>query len=95
MVLAFDFSVQRGLCPAEDAARVRHHLAAAGLPTRLADIGISASGAELVGHMMHDKKRSGGQLPFILVRGIGQAFVDRGVALPEVEAFLDRQLATA
>jgi 3-dehydroquinate synthase len=31
MVLAFDFSVERGLCPSEDAARVRAHLAAAGI----------------------------------------------------------------
>ncbi|MFN3389932.1 MAG: hypothetical protein ACK40O_13500 [Allosphingosinicella sp.] len=39
--------------------------------------------------MRHDKKKRGGRIPFILARGIGQAYVDRDVALEEVEAFLD------
>jgi 3-dehydroquinate synthase len=90
MVLAFDFSVERGLCPAADALRARAHLAAAGLPVSRADIGIGADGARLVAHMMLDKKKAGGRLPFILARGIGLAFVDTNVALGEVEAFLDR-----
>lgn len=90
MVLAFDFSVERGLCPAEDAARVRSHLAASGLPTSLREIGIDASGARLVEHMKLDKKKEGGRLPFILARGIGQAFVDKSVELDGVAAFLDR-----
>ena len=91
MVLAFDFSVERGLCPPEDAERVRAHLAAAGLPTSLAEIGIAADGARLVEHMKKDKKKSGGRIPFILARSIGQAFVDRSVELSEVAAFLDRR----
>jgi 3-dehydroquinate synthase len=90
IVLAFDFSVERGLCPAPDAARARAHLAAAGLPVSRADIGIAADGARLVAHMKLDKKKAGGRLPFILARGIGLAFVDANVALGEVEAFLDR-----
>lgn len=91
MVLAFDFSVERGLCPAGDAERVRAHLAAAGLPPGLAGTGITASGPQLVQQMMHDKKKEGGRLPFILTRGIGQAFLDRTVELAEVEDFLDRR----
>ena len=91
MVLAFDFSAERGLCPAEDAERVRRHLAAAGLPVTLAEAGVDASGARLVAHMQHDKKKQGGRIPFILARGIGEAFVDRTVELEAVEAFLDRQ----
>ena len=90
LVLAFDFSAARGLCEAADAERVRAHLAAVGLPTRLSDAGIDASGAALVGHMRHDKKMRDGRLPFILARGIGAAFVDDSVGLEEVAAFLDR-----
>jgi len=90
IVLAFDFSVARGLCPAEDAERVRAHLAASGLPTTLREIGVGARGGRLVGHMRLDKKKEGGRLPFILTRGIGQAFVDKSVELDEVAAFLDR-----
>ncbi|MFN3389893.1 MAG: 3-dehydroquinate synthase family protein, partial [Allosphingosinicella sp.] len=48
MVLAFDFSVARGSCPAGDAERVRRHLSAAGLPVSRAEAGIAAHGAALV-----------------------------------------------
>lgn len=92
MVLAFDFSVSRGLCPPDAAAKVRAHLAAVGLPVALAEVGIEASGARLVEHMKLDKKKEGGRLAFILARGIGEAFVDKEVELDEVERFLDRQL---
>ncbi len=89
MVLAFRFSAERGLCPPADADRVVAHLDAMGLPTRLG--AIAASGDRLAAHMRHDKKASGGRLPFILARGIGEAFVDQEVDLAEVAAFLDRQ----
>jgi 3-dehydroquinate synthase len=92
MVLAFDFSAERGLCAAADAARVRTHLAAAGLPVSLAAARVEASGRRLLDHMRSDKKREGGRLPFILARGIGEVFVDTSVEPDEVEAFLDRQL---
>jgi len=89
MALAFRFSAERGLCPAGDAERVAAHLASVGLPTRLD--AIPASGETLAAHMRHDKKASGGRLPFILAHGIGAAFVDREVELADVAAFLDRQ----
>jgi 3-dehydroquinate synthase len=89
-VLAFDFSAARGLCSAADADRVRAHFAAAGLPTKLADFGLDGSGDKLAAHMTHDKKREGGRTAFILVRGIGGAFVDKQVELADVAAFLDQ-----
>jgi len=91
IVLAFDLSVERGLCPPADAARVRRHLAGAGLPVSLEAACIAASGARLVDHMQSDKKREGGRLTFILARGIGSALVDRSVEPGEVAGFLDRQ----
>jgi 3-dehydroquinate synthase len=91
MALAFAFSASRGLCPAEDAARVAAHLRAAGLPDGLAAAGISASGTRLVDHMRHDKKMEGGTLALLLAHGIGQTYVDRDVALEEIAAFLDTQ----
>lgn len=87
MVLAFRFSAERGLCPPEDADRVEAHLAAIGLPVA-SDLGTPVS---LVEHMTHDKKKSAGRIPFILARGIGEAFVDQSVELTEVEAFLSRR----
>ena len=91
MALAFRFSAERGICTEVDAERVADHLESVGLTTTLGPI--PASGAKLVEHMRHDKKASGGRLPFILVRGIGEAFVDKKVDLADVAAFLDRQRA--
>ena len=87
MALAFRFSAERGLCSGEEADRVRAHLEVAGLPTRLS----RQDPAALIERMAGDKKRQGGRLPFILARGIGRAFRDTSVELPEVERFLRRQ----
>jgi 3-dehydroquinate synthase len=91
MALAFAFSAEQGLCPAEDAARVAAHLRSVGLPDGLAAAGVTADGATLVGHMLHDKKMEGSTLPFLLARGIGQTYLDKTVDLAEVAAFLDGQ----
>ncbi|MGN6689724.1 MAG: 3-dehydroquinate synthase, partial [Sphingopyxis sp.] len=88
MVLAHQFSVANGLCPAEDAARLRDHLASVDLPHSLASAGINTGGAALAAHMAHDKKVRGGKLPLILTRGIGQSFVTEDYGLDAVAAFL-------
>jgi 3-dehydroquinate synthase len=87
MALAFRFSARQGLCGIAVADRVKDHLDAMGLPPGLR--GINTSGDMLVEHMLHDKKMSGGTLPFILARDIGSAFVDKTVSLADVSAFLD------
>jgi 3-dehydroquinate synthase len=92
MVLAFDFSVERGLCPPADAARVRDHLSSVGLPVSLSEVGLTRSGSTLLRHMMRDKKVEGGRLTLILARGIGAAFVEKDVDSEEVERLLDRHL---
>ena len=91
MALAFRYSAQIGLCPAEDAERVSAHLKAAGLPVTLAEAGADASGETLVVHMLHDKKMAGGKLPFLLARGIGQTFLAKDVDLADVARFLDEE----
>ncbi len=90
MALAFCFSAERGLCPKADSERVAAHLADAKLPVSLGEAGIARRGASLIRHMLQDKKRADGRLPFVLARGIGQAFLDSSVELAEVEAFLNR-----
>jgi 3-dehydroquinate synthase len=89
MALAFRYSVRLGLCAADDAKRVSQLLKRAGLPTTLSDAGVTANGALLVDYMRHDKKMSGGTLPFLLARGIGQTFLSKDVVLDDVAAFLD------
>ncbi len=91
MALAFRYSVRLGLCAPEDAERVAAHLRSAGLPDGLAAAGIVADGATLSGHMAHDKKASGGKVPFLLARGIGQTFLEKSVDLADVAAFLDAE----
>lgn len=86
--LAFAFSAETGRCPPEDAARVAAHWRASGLPDGLAAAGIDAPPARLVEHMRHDKKMAAGTLPFLLSNGIGRTYLDRTVALDQVEAFL-------
>lgn len=90
MALAFAFSAEHGLCAQADADRVAAHLKASGLPHDLHSAGIDASGAVLVDHMRHDKKMDAGTLPFLLTRGIGETYLDRGVDLAAVAEFLDR-----
>jgi 3-dehydroquinate synthase len=94
MVMAFDLSVRLGLCPAADAARARRHLAAIGLPTGLDAIsGRRFDAAALIDHMRQDKKVRGGRIAFVLVRGIGEAFIAHEVDLAEVEAMLAQAIA--
>lgn len=90
MALAFAYSAARGIAPGQDAERVAAHLRAMGLPDGLAAAGIHASGTRLVEHMLHDKKMDAGTLPFLLARGIGQAYLDKSVDLTDIAAFLDR-----
>ncbi len=90
MVLAHGFSAKLGLAPSQDTGRIAAHLAAAGLPTRLADIpGELASTHALMDAIGQDKKVQRGALTFILTRGIGQAFIEKGVDGTAVAAFLE------
>jgi 3-dehydroquinate synthase len=89
MALAFQLSVKMGLCPGQDAERFVRHLKAVGLPSGIADIaGTRPSAGELIRHMAHDKKVSDGRLTFILLRGLGQAFVTSEVPLEAVKSVL-------
>lgn len=92
MVLAFDLSVRLGLCPAEDAARVRAHLGSVGLPITASALG-DLDANVLLGHMAQDKKVKDGAITFVLVRGIGKAFLTQDVPLDEVTTVLQAALA--
>ena len=93
MALAMRYSATRGLCPATDARRVETHLKRAQLPVGARANGLNATGETLATHMAHDKKREGGRVPFLLSRGIGEAFIAKDVQLSEIAAFLDADTA--
>lgn len=97
MVLAAEFSAQLGKIPETDVARIRNHLAAVGLPTRLQDIaGFAQEGLAdadaLMALMAQDKKVKRGKLTFILLEAIGRAAIAPDVAPEPVRDFLQRKL---
>jgi 3-dehydroquinate synthase len=93
---AFRFSAVLGHCTGEDAVRAEAAIAAAGLPTRMDQIkGGPFAVHALLGHMAQDKKAEDGRLTFVLAKGIGQAFVAKGVDVPAVRAFLLSEGAVA
>ena len=91
---AFEFSARKGLIAAADAARVRAHLEAVGLPTQVKDVSGGVPGVDALMDLIgQDKKVKRGKLTFILVHGIGQAFVAGDVDPAEIRAFLTERLA--
>ena len=92
MVMAFDLSVRLGYCQANDLMRMRAHLRNHGLPVsppRNVDFQPHA----LIRRMQGDKKAERGRLTFVLVNGIGQAFVARDIPPSVVELALTHALA--
>ena len=89
MALAFRLSHKLGLCSGQDAERFARHLKAVGLPADIGDIpGPRPAVDELMGHMAHDKKVADGKLTFILVKGMGRAFITRDVPAEAVRDVL-------
>jgi len=96
MAQAFRFSEKLGLTPTGNAARVERHLRLAKLPTRLADLaGSLPEPRKLLEIMRQDKKAVAGKLTFILVHGVGEAFIARGVEEKDVLEFLAEEQAQA
>ena len=86
---AFELSHRLGLCPGQDAERVRSHFTKVGLPTSLDGIAEPHWTPNLIlAHMGKDKKSEGGNLTFILARGIGQAYVERDVPIDTLRVLL-------
>jgi 3-dehydroquinate synthase len=97
MVLAAELSAQLGMIAAEDARRVKRHLADVGLPTGLQDIaGFAQEGLAdadgLMTLMAQDKKVKRGRLTFILLDAIGRAVIARDVEPSLVRDFLQTKL---
>ncbi|MGE0500809.1 MAG: 3-dehydroquinate synthase [Rhizobiaceae bacterium] len=95
IALAHRFSSRMNLASQDDADRVERHLAAVGLPWRLADVpGGLPDVDRLLDYIAQDKKVQRGALTFILTHGVGKAFIARDVPASEVRSFLAERLAT-
>lgn len=93
MMLAHEFSERLGLIDAETVARVHRHLSDVGLPVTVQAIpGQLPPVDTFMDIIAQDKKVSRGALTFILTRGIGEAFVEKGVDPAVVSEFLKEKL---
>lgn len=93
MALAFRYGASQRITPQSDADRVTAHLNATGLQSSIPGRqGGPYIAARLVELMQQDKKASGGKVPLILARGIGQSYIHKDADLASVEAFLRNEL---
>jgi len=93
-VMAFAFSARKGLIAPAEAVRVRRHLDAVGLPAAITALnGPLPDVARLMELIAQDKKVKRGTLTFILVRGIGRAFIAADVDPAEIRGFLEETLS--
>lgn len=87
--LAFEFSAYLGRSTGQDAMRVKAHIAKMGLPASMDDLPAGkANPAQMVAHMMKDKKTQNGVLTFILVNQIGNAEIVSDIDVQDVTEFL-------
>ncbi|MDR3437013.1 3-dehydroquinate synthase [Telmatospirillum sp.] len=87
--LAFDLSVELGLCPPADRDRLLRHLSALTMPVDLPPLPDRSWDADrLVAHFGKDKKVKDGRVTFVLAHGIGQAFLSPDVPAEAVKSVL-------
>ena len=96
MAQAFRYSALQDECDQAEAERAVAAIAHSGLPTTMAQVpGAPFPAENLLIHMGGDKKAEGGTLTFILVNGIGKAYVAKKVDPLEISNFLILDGATA
>lgn len=96
MIMAFDLSMRLGLCSPSDVERVRAHFESVGLPITPPKVGRGAAlnADKLLDHMAQDKKVKNGTITFVLVRGIGKAFLTTDAPTEKIRETLETNLAT-
>ncbi len=86
--LAFEYSAKLGVCPSGDAARVKAHLSASGLPADISVLNCDITADDMLGYMQQDKKVEQGKLTLILARGIGDTYVAKDSSVTVLKTFL-------
>ncbi len=79
MVFAFFLSEKLGYCSKSDVEKVTSHLKKAGLPVHPSQIKKKWDVKEIMEIISHDKKVVDGKVVFILVKGIGDAFIEKSI----------------
>jgi 3-dehydroquinate synthase len=86
MVAATHLSVQHSGLPLSDAEKIFALLKLYQLPTQLPD---SLQSEPILKHMQHDKKFSEGQIRFVLLRDLGDAFLTKDLTLAHLTSALE------
>lgn len=94
MEMAFLYSYQNALCTEQDVLRVSAHLDKLSMPSLRLESQRLKDPKKLTHFMHQDKKNEAGQITLILVRAIGEAFVQKGISSETVETFLTRLAET-
>ena len=93
MAQAFRFSEQLGICKPGAAARMERHLQSVGLPTDVSGIRDALPDArQLVEIMRQDKKAEAGRINFVMVKDVGNAYIDRTIEEDGLIRFLEAEL---
>ena len=97
LCLAFRFSTLLGLCPAAGHDPCRSVISSPSACRRVCRMcrAVSATSIRCSTRMAQDKKVQAGALTFILARGIGEAFVAKGVEVGKVRSFLESEIVPA
>ena len=90
-VLAAELSQELGHLSPADVARVKALFAAVNLPIALPD----CDPHRLLGHMQRDKKNEGGTVTLVLLRQLGEAYLERGVPEQRLLEFLQTRRPVA
>ncbi|MCP4394992.1 MAG: 3-dehydroquinate synthase [Alphaproteobacteria bacterium] len=93
IILAFDLSVQMGLCSLEEALIVKSHIKKVGLPSTIREIRHDFDVDRLLEHMTGDKKVKDGKVVFVLPKGIGKCFICDTVKMDDVREVLQKSIA--
>jgi 3-dehydroquinate synthase len=88
-VLAAQMSYELGQINAAEVNRVERIFAAFNLPTTPPKTGAQA----LMKHMQRDKKNEGGTITLVLLKHLGEAYLERAVSEAKLLAFLERHAA--
>ena len=88
-VLAAQLSQEMGHLSAHDVARATSLFAAVNLPVKPP----KSDAAKLVSHMQRDKKNEGGVVTLVLLKKLGEAYLDRSVSEATLTAFLAAKIA--
>ena len=94
MVLAIELSKNLGYLSGQDAGRAVEYIRNIGLPTNINSIEGSTSWHPdgIIQHMQHDKKVSNGQLRFVLIKGIGEAYLTADVERNDIYRVIEKSL---